>query len=369
MIIHPEIISTLTEDEIEEFRAFLSNNNLRLIGFSTHGGKQHESYIKRLGGVLVTKNEVRKNKGSPLWVKYVENEFNLVHNKLVYIGYGKKKFDWLTAINSSVFYIHYGKSIHKGIRDYVLRTKSLATLLNFIELFFYEPPLFTYTRNFSEQVGLRILFDAGVELEDHKDNRFKLQDLFTYSKSYKLGKHNKYDARSILFLTLIAQLWKEGIASRGSIWCVYPSSKKGKVSKNMEPYIKYFKGLTGSFYKQILERKSNTIDKSLARASGNNELIKFENEFKTLEVKEEVRGRNVIVVDDFSTTGMSLEVAKLLLEKEGAKKITLCAVGKYSKPHDVYDLDGNIILSLFLPKDEDSQKKLKKMLVSFNKLF
>lgn len=55
-----------------------------------------------------------------------------------------------------------------------------------------------------------------------------------------------------------------------------------------------------------------------------------------------IKDRNVIVFDDFTTTGMSLEWARQLLDNAGAKKIILMTVGKYPKggnySHRVYKL-------------------------------
>ena len=224
--------------------------------------------------------------------------------------------------------------------------------------------------DFNDHVILRILFDAGVELNDFRGATFSLKDLFTYDKQYTLGKNLNLDARSVLFLLLIIQLWKEELASRGVQWCVYPSSKRGKISQNIFPYLKFLRGLTGSYFVQFLERVEDTVDKSLARVRGESEQISFDREKNTLNVSaESLRGKRVIVVDDFSTSGMSLEVAKhLLLEKE-ADQVVLCAIGKYTHTHKIYDEKGYVQGVVDLNKDENAQNKLIDLITTFNKIF
>ncbi len=373
IIVHPELILKCSQDEYDELRKFLLDNNLQLFGFSNRNLNKYKQATEDIGGVFISKVDVGKNKGSPEWIHYIEKRFGITHNELVYIGYGNRKHDWYTAINSSVFYLHYApeKKVSKDISKYVLRTASVQGALKFINVFLRDPPLFTYEFTFEDGTELRILFDAGVELKDVNGESFSLRDLFTYDKIFLLGKKRKIDARSILFLLLIAQLWKEGIASRGVRWCVYPSSKKGRVSKNMEPYLRFFRGLTGSYYAQILKRCKNTVDKSKARKEGRYHEVSFDREKGSLclDEKQSIKGRRIIVVDDFSTTGMSLEAAKLLLRNAGASQIALCAVGKYGSNHTVYDVEGNISCNVRLYQNLGAQERLKEIINECNDLF
>jgi len=342
--------------------------------FKNRINKLIDAYRKAMiaiGGVFLSEEDIGEKKGSPKWVEYVEDKFGIPHNKLIYIGYGVRKHDWTTAINSSVFYLHYSVcGIHNDIKKYVIPIKDMRSIIDFISLFFRDPPLFTYKATLNEGAELRILFDAGIKLEDADGHSFTLQSLFTYDKEYLLGRESRIDARSILFLLLIIQLWKEGIASRGAIWCVYPSSKKGKVSKNMEPYLRFFRGLTGSYYKQILERAEDTVDKSIARKRGEHHKVDFNQEKETLRLKaRRVAGKKVIVVDDFSTTGMSLEASRLLLAEGGASEIVLCAVGKYGIGYRVYGPEDKIIYTLQLKEDRGAQDKLRSIIDEFNSRF
>lgn len=372
VIVHPKVLKICDVEELHTFKAFLGKHNLKLFGFSTHDDMHRRNLIeKELGGFFITKNDIGEKKGSPKWIEYIERNFSIPHNKLIYIGCGIDRKEWLTATNSSVFYIHYTKDgIHKDVKKYTLSIKNITKITKFIEIFFTYDPLYTYKKDFNEKTKLRILFDAGVVLRDYKGESFSLQDLFTYDKIFYLGKEKKLDARSVLFLLLIIQLWKENLASRGVIWCVYPSAKKGKVSRNIEPYLKLFRGFTASRYDEVLVRVGDTIDKSDARRKRQHSEISFDREKNTLKVNTNlIKNKNVIVVDDFSTTGMSLEIAKNLILSEGANSVVLCAVGKYGKHHERYNLNGDVLERVSLEEEKEAQESLINLIDNFNDLF
>lgn len=375
IIIHPEILLICSEQEKIKFKEFLETSDLQLFGFSTHFNEDLKKEIENLGGEFITKEEVGYNKGSPKWVEYIENNFQIPHNKLVYISFGSKKYDWITAINSSVFYFHYlpeksltSEKLPEEIKEYALCFTNLTRILNFINIFLKDPPLFTYKVDLDEKTKYRVLFDAGVKLKDYSGSPFSLQDLFTYSKNYYIGA-KKFNVKAVLFLFLVIQLWKEDLARKGVIWCIYPSSKKGKISPNMEPYLRFFRGLTGSYYKPVFIRVEDTLDKSDARRKSEYYKINFTKERDTLQICEKVKGKRIIVVDDFTTTGMSLEIAKLLLLESGASEIILCAIGKYGYDHNLYRLDGEIIESIPLFPNIQHQEKLIELFNSFNQVF
>ncbi|MGC0344400.1 hypothetical protein [Streptomyces sp. SLBN-8D4] len=48
--------------------------------------------------------------------------------------------------------------------------------------------------------------------------------------------------------------------------------------------------------------------------------------------------KTVVVLDDFTTHGMSLEWARLLLTAAGTRRIVMLTVGKYGSRHTRYDL-------------------------------
>jgi hypothetical protein len=56
--------------------------------------------------------------------------------------------------------------------------------------------------------------------------------------------------------------------------------------------------------------------------------------------RDKLTGKTVVVFDDFTTHGMSLEWARLLLTAAGVGRIVMLTVGKYGTRHTCYELRG-----------------------------
>lgn len=105
------------------------------------------------------------------------------------------------------------------------------------------------------------------------------------------------------------------------MFCVYPSSSKGRVSELLEPYLEQAKVIVGSKYTsdQLLEQVVSAPDTSRirARAKGGvpSEDISIAAQARTVRVNPKYRGklagRTVIIFDDFTTEGKSLEWARI----------------------------------------------------------
>jgi hypothetical protein len=120
----------------------------------------------------------------------------------------------------------------------------------------------------------------------------------------------------------------------------YASSTPGQSNETfaevLGPAAKFFHGW---LQQEMLLRETQAPDTSVLRASGRRNEVSFLNQCNTVIVNRAMRthieGKNIIVFDDFSTSGMSLEWARILLRAAGAAKVTLVSFGKYGKNHPI----------------------------------
>jgi hypothetical protein len=143
-------------------------------------------------------------------------------------------------------------------------------------------------------------------------------------------------------LHALTSLYREGLIASNSPFAVYPSSAPGQLSPVLEEFVRPASRLFhGYFREDLLVRAAQAPDTSMARvkawSTGQAANIDFTTQANTVHVNEARRnliaGRTVIVFDDFTTTGMSLEWARNLLYEAGATRVVLITIGKYGQSH------------------------------------
>jgi hypothetical protein len=259
---------------------------------------------------------------------------------------GVTALDWRTAINAGVFYLHAGwrSGLPPGTTSLVVDSPS--DVMKFLYHFLIRPPRWTFRlEDPANGFHLRSLLPASASLPSTSPgSSFRLQDVFTYDRDIRVGDTS---ARNLLMLHLLSSCYIEGLLGRNTIFCIYPSSKIGQYSSQIEEYVRPAASLVHGFYKNdLLVRETEAPDTSLvrfrARSEGRIADVSIETQASTVRLSDKYRGKlvgkRVIVFDDFTTSGMSLEWARNLLFAAGAKNVVMLTIGKYKTTHERYDL-------------------------------
>ena len=152
-------------------------------------------------------------------------------------------------------------------------------------------------------------------------------------------------------LHVLANAYLEGLLAGSSYFCVYPGSKPGKLNQQLSGYLDKAAAIVHGYHKDdLLVRAVEAPDTSLlryrARQSGTTANISIATQATTVHLGSAYRGRlvgkTVIVFDDFTTHGMSLEWARLLLKAGGATRAVMLTVGKYGTAHTSFDLQDDV---------------------------
>ena len=164
--------------------------------------------------------------------------------------------------------------------------------------------------------------EAGKEEFSMKMNGFYLHG---YSKEYFLG--------------LLLDMWKmhfQNDAIKWDVITVYPTRDKGRFNENMVWLATELSKRTGVPYRQILER-NRPIKPSHELANVDE---RYDNVKDSVDVTEDVTGKNVLIMDNASTSGLSLLAAKHKLLSMGASHVAgIClGLGELGKDTD-YDIN------------------------------
>ena len=350
--------TTLLVDDptrLAELRALLKTLEtwgIVVIAFSTHSKHFDVAFHARnlpLPSLILTRDDVGKNKGSPSWVERVCHITGIDAHHMLYVG--DDDLDYKTAINAGVMYLHVLWSGKPDLKDYLaLSIQDPRELFLFITHYLLPEPRWEYSVNLTTSgLTLRCLLGAGVELPFAKGT-FNLKNVFTYNQFIKVG---RYSARDVLMQHVITSLYLEGLLRGNPFFVVYPSSKKGKFNPAVSAFVKPSSRLFHGYYREdLLVRHTEAKDTSMWRVqnrstmSGEEPTINEQSDtvYINPNYSDKLLDKTVIVFDDFTTQGMSLEWAKNLLYTAGAKEVILTTVGKYKKTHTVYTLrPGHVI--------------------------
>jgi len=339
LVFHPRIVQALSLEELMNLREILEKYDLELFFVAESESK----YIAELGKLQRIKIPLKdfvnidkannKKRGAKEWLRYISDTYDIRPNEIIYLG--QSKLDWRTAVNSGAFYFHANFVRNKDYESFGL--KSFSLFIRLVKIFWeMKDGLWGFSHK-SGNIKLRFLLSSQVEVPVDGNKVSKLADILKedYDKNHTIG---EMPARNVLMFFTLVQLWLSGDITPASYFTFYPGHSIGGGNKFLETY---FSGATraafkGYFWKNLLYRFKNTIRKHKARLEEKRNLVSFEKEFNTLCVKKEtlrkrkdLNKKNVVIVDDFSTTGISLEAGRAILQLAGFKNIVLCAIGKY----------------------------------------
>jgi phosphoribosylpyrophosphate synthetase len=271
---------------------------------------------------------------------------------------GTTEWDWYTAINAGVVHVHAHWASHLRKPVTSLMADEPSSVIELLEHFLLHEPAWAFrlddeARSFT----IRSLLPPRVRFPSDRGGTFELQDIFTRAQTITVGAH---DARDVLMLRLLCSAYLDGSLPGRSFFCVYPSSTPGRVSPQLGQFLQQAKVMTGSYYEEdLLERVLPAPDTSLERwrASRGQPTadISIAAQARTVRVNPDYRkkllGKTVIVFDDFTTEGKSLEWARTLLTSAGATQVIALTIGKYPSAHTAYQLRSGTEIDPFTIND------------------
>jgi hypothetical protein len=298
-----------------------------------------------------------ENKGRPIWMDTAAGKLGIEKSQILYVG--DEQQDYFTATNAPTFYIQ-AQWVPNAL--YSVRTTLVAAepkdVLRVASHFMMQPPRWAYSLDVPEHgVYIRSLLDSGTPLQATSPNTFTPLDILRDKIEVKVCGN---DAATLLGLHALSSLNCEGLADKNSFYTCYPSSTPGKENAVLSHVVEVISKLLHGYPRDsVLIRDVQAINTSderrAAKFANRTANVSFADQTNTVIVnprkRSSLKDRTVIVFDDFTNSGMSLEWARNLLLAAGAAKVVLVSIGKFRRTHDVYVPVAPRIITPFRRKD------------------
>jgi hypothetical protein len=196
-------------DTLQELRNVLTRLkswHLKIAVFSTHPMNiDRELQRRSLPSVdlFLTKADVGISKGSHEWVEEAARRLRIKRHQFLYVGDGE--WDWRTAINAAILYLHAGWSAPLPPETKALIVPRPQRVLLFASHFLLQSPRWEFALDVPEKgVYVRSLLKASAVLAATAPrDEFRLQDVLTYERRVRVGNAR---AQDLLLLHALSSL-------------------------------------------------------------------------------------------------------------------------------------------------------------------
>ena len=298
-----------------------------------------------------------QNKGRPIWMDAAARTLRIDKSQILYVG--DEQRDYNTAANAPTYYIQAcwgANSLKSGAT--ALSARQPRTILLLASHFMMQPPRWAFSLD-SPTHGLyiRSLLDANTSLAATNPASFTPQHLLRDKKPVQVRGN---DAAKLLGLHALSSLNSEGLVDKDSFYTCYPSSTPNNINPVLSKAVEAISKLLHGYPRlDALVRAVQAIDTSnerkIAKMQGRSPNISFLDQANSVHVnpkyKDGLKDRTVIVFDDFTNTGTSLDWARNLLVAAGAAKVVLISIGKFRYSHDIYMPASQNVITPFIRKD------------------
>lgn len=316
---------------IEETLSQLSNLGIKIAVVSDRPKREGIGKIAKLRyspDCFVTRNEIGKAKGSRKWVEHICDAFNIEHRDVLYLG--DTDHDMWTAVNSQVVYLNAAWS--NPTMEYGIQVSSPAILTPLVENFFMKPTLWYWTLDTQDRLGRMVEAKAMIDGNGAGvlDIRYGLLNWAKHDRDSSVG---PFKLGNFFMLHLLASIYLGGLYEKADWWTTYPGSDGGTNTAMDEFFDIAAKLFRDKFKPRLLVRHSPAVDSGEARVAGKS--VSFMNQVRTVCLNddpatiEQIRGKSIVLIDDFITDGYSSEWARNLLLEAGAANVIAVAIGKY----------------------------------------
>lgn len=287
--------------------------------------------------LLVTSQDIDAKKPSPQFIDEIASKAGALKQQLVYLG-DSDNTDIFCAINAGVLPIaarYANESIEYGIP--VDHPKALQ---RYLETFgSQEGNYFAWSasalcKDTGTPIDIRtLIYDQGRINRD-------LREVLKHGQQVKLGSHDA-DLGQIIFQYLVSSSYQSGLTHDFNYVTVYPGHQAGSLSPILDEFSSILSRLFRTKYLNDLIVRHSTAPKS--QYQGPNRSIM--NQLRTIHVnpdyKDQIQGKSILVLDDYSTAGYSLETARQMLIRGGASSVIGLAIAKFRNTHAISRIESS----------------------------
>jgi hypothetical protein len=291
---------------------------------------------------------VGQKKPSPEFVYKACSDFGIGINEIIYVG-DSDRTDAITAANAKTLYLSAGWSGHQG--KYGVPVKAPQSVIRFIRVFLLRQPVWYWScgRQPGEGPYVRTLIDGNGA--GSRDTKNALLGLLKDGRDTTLPSGASFAGFVLHYL--LTTLYLDGIYSTVDWWATYPGHAAGSAAP---PVVQRFYEMASKLFRdayrpQLLVRHTDAPKSAFLRAQG--KPAPFSNQVTTVclnpEDRARLRGKTVLVIDDFCTDGHAFEWSRELLMRAGAAGVVAVAIGRYGSTYEKRSLSSRHSLDPFGP--------------------
>lgn len=321
-------------NEIRNLVALLPSLGIKMAIASNNDRSAIEKGFRQAGlllpEIIVTRNETGVPKPSPEFIKRIREHTEVELNEIMYVG-DDDKTDTFCAINAGVLPVAAKYSNSGKPMDYGLPINTPDALERYITKFTrQEEPYWGWVcQSKNSRIDVRALFG------DHGNFTDILKSILKDQKDSIIGSR-KVSATELFFRYFMSQFYLSGVAAQTNIITVYPGHTAGKQNHILNTYLSRISKMfrKDKFLQDLIVRHQNA-PKSQFQGPARNIFDQFKTIHINPEYKSKIQGKTILVLDDFTTSGYSLETARNMLLQAGARKIICLAIAKYRNSYSV----------------------------------
>ena len=286
--------------------------------------------------IIVTKTLVGgKPKPAPEYIDKIEELSGIDRNEMILIG-DDGITDIMCAINSGVlpFSTYYSISQkNEAELGYGIPINTPEELIDWIVTFGrQDSPYFGWTYNKEcSDTGTRIDIRALIGTREEEVNKLLIKVLKNNQRILYGSK--QVNLQYLLFMYLLSQCYLSNLTSDVDLITVYPGHIKGKSNKLLERFSVYMSQLFKDRYIKDLIVRHKSAPQSSLQGDKRDVLDQFNTIFINPSYEDKIKGKTILVLDDFTTAGYSLECARRMLINAGASHVIGIAIAKFRAKH------------------------------------
>ncbi|CAM4389444.1 phosphoribosyltransferase [Flavobacterium terrigena] len=280
-------------------------------------------------------------------IQYINNKIKINFSDILILG--AKEDDLFLAANSKLVLLtaDYARENNPDDKLYTYRygigILSPARLRYFFEHFLNINNPWYYRLKVDDSTELYGLTNAMTNMELNPDVKAIGNSLKGFLKSGITEFKNPF-----LIYSLISAYQNHSEFNEINYWGYYPSStgKENEVLKTFKEVLRKTFSSSRKTDDILIRHKPSAARKNMSAAEriSNGCNSEFDTIILNPVYKHLLRGKNVCIIDDYTTHGSSCETVRKLLKKAGVNKIIFIALGKFKVDYKIYDyeIDGDV---------------------------
>lgn len=327
--------------EIHDLLEKMKKLNIGLAVATNSTQREIVSKFKRAGlqmpHIIVTPAEVGVHKPSPKFIEYISEQTGIKLNEIVFLG-DDDKTDIFCAINAHVLPF---SSLYSSAPQpkYGLPVDDPAMFSRYLATYgLQNDPFFGWSI-----VSPDKFLEAYALIGDHGTMGLTptLKTFLKHKTEVKVGpKNNSFG--SILFHYFLSQSYLSGLIQDIDYISVYPGHQANSQNQILAQYSDILQKTLGNRFLQELLIRHTTTAASHTSSGADRDIFQQLSTIKLGEAyRKRIKGKRILVLDDFTTTGNSLETARVMLLTGGAESVVGMAFAKYRNTHNVVTINGD----------------------------